>query len=105
MTIPVLAAVAVLLGISAEGWFGLAIVAMCEVGGEQHAGSALGFGLTWVFAGGVITPALYQLVMERAGIPAAWHAVSIVSFLALLPAAAAIALAKRPAATSTEGLA
>jgi hypothetical protein len=95
MRIPVLAAVAVLLGVSAEGWFGLAIVAMCEVGGEEHAGSALGFGLTWVFAGGVVTPAVFQFIMSSAGIPAAWHAVALISILAVLPAAGAIVLSKR----------
>ncbi len=69
MAIPVLAAVAVALGFSAEGWFGIAIVAMAEVGGETHAGSALGFGLTWVFAAGVVTPTLFSLLMQSAGIP------------------------------------
>jgi MFS family permease len=98
MAIPVLAGVAVLLGISAEGWFGLAIVAMAEVGGEAHAGSALGFGLTWVFAGGVITPALFQFIMQTSGIPTAWHVLAALSIAGVLPAAAAIALAKRPAA-------
>jgi MFS family permease len=98
MAIPVLAGVAVLLGISAEGWFGLAIVAMAEVGGETHAGSALGFGLTWVFAGGVVTPALFQFVMQNSGIPTAWHLLAALSIAGIVPAAAAIALAKRPAA-------
>jgi len=97
MAIPVLAGVAVLLGISAEGWFGLAIVAMAEVGGEAHAGSALGFGLTWVFAGGVVTPQLFQLAMQSWGIPTAWHLLAVISLAGLVPAAAAIALAKRPA--------
>ncbi len=94
MPIPVLAGVAVALGFSAEGWFGLAIVAIAEVGGEEHAGSALGFALTWVFAAGVIAPALFQWLMQSAGAPAAWHALAILTLLGIAPAAASIALGK-----------
>ena len=100
MPIPVLAAVAVLLGFSAEGWFGVAIVAMAEIGGEEQAGSALGFGLTWIFAAGVLTPPLFQLVMQHAGIPAAWHTLAIVSLLGLVPAAGVIGPAKTQGSVS-----
>ncbi len=101
LPISVLAGVAVLLGISAEGWFGIAVVAMAEVGGENHAGSALGFGLTWVMATGILTPAIFQAIMQNAGIPAAWHAVALFSLCGVIPAIAAtmLASAKR---TSTE---
>ncbi len=97
-----LAGVAVLLGISAEGWFGIAVVAMAEVGGETHAGSALGFGLTWVMATGIITPALFQGIMQTAGIPAAWHALAVLSLCGVIPSIAAMMLvdAKRPTAES-----
>ena len=100
MPIPVLAAVAVALGFSAEGWFGLAIVAMAEVGGEEHAGSALGFGLTWVFAAGVIAPTLFALVMRELGVPAAWHALALLSLIGLVPAAAAVLLSRRYATSA-----
>lgn len=102
LPISVLAGVAVLLGLSAEGWFGVAIVAMAEVGGEQHAGSALGFGLTWVMGTGIITPAIFQAIMQGAGIPAAWHALAVLSLCGVVPAVAATMLVdmKRPSAES-----
>ena len=89
--------IAVLLGFSAEGWFGLAIVALAEVGGEEHAGAALGFALTWVFIAGVVTPPVFQGIMSSAGIPAAWHILAIFSFIGVIPAGAAIAFARRSA--------
>ncbi len=87
MSLPALVGIALALGFAAEGWFGMAIIAMAEVGGEEHAGSALGFSLTWVFAAGVVTPALFQLTMQRAGIPAAWHGLAVLSLIGLVPAA------------------
>lgn len=94
MPLAALAGVAVLLGAAAEGWFGLAIVAMAEVGGEQHAGSALGVGLTWVMATAIVTPTAFQSVMQNAGIPNAWHALALLCLAGVLPAAGAIALAR-----------
>lgn len=87
--------IAVLLGFSTEGWFGLAIVAIAEVGGEEHAGAALGFALTWVYVIGVVTPAVFQAMMSGAGIPSAWHMLAIFSLIGVIPATAAIALARR----------
>lgn len=87
--------IAVLLGLSTEGWFGVAIVAIAEVGGEEHAGAALGFALTWVFIIGVITPAIFQSIMSGAGIPAAWHILALFSLIGIIPAFAAITLARR----------
>lgn len=92
MPLPALAGVAVLLGFAAEGWFGVGIVAMAEVGGEEHAGSALGFGLTWVMATAVVTPALFQWIMETAGIPAAWHVLALLSLAGVIPATGALVL-------------
>jgi MFS family permease len=94
MPIAALAGVAVLLGAAAEGWFGVAIVAMAEVGGKELAGSALGFGLTWVMAVAIVTPAAFQWMMQAFGIPAAWHVVSVLSLAGVIPAAGAIALAR-----------
>lgn len=97
MPVAALAGVAVVLGISAEGWFGLAIVAMAEVGGEQRAGSALGFGLTWIMLAGVFVPAGFQAMMQAVGIPAAWHALALLSLAGIIPAAAAMAVSRNPA--------
>jgi MFS family permease len=95
MPLAAIAGVAVLLGAAAEGWFGLAIVAMAEVGGEEHAGSALGFGLTFVMAVAIVMPVIFQSIMESAGIPTAWHALALLSIAGLIPAVGAIALTKR----------
>ncbi|MBV8637303.1 MAG: MFS transporter [Candidatus Eremiobacteraeota bacterium] len=97
-----LGGIAVLLGISAEGWFGVAVVAMAEVGGEEHAGSALGFGLTWVMGTGIVTPAIFQAIMQGAGIPAAWETLAVLSLCGVIPAVAAMMLmdVKRPSAES-----
>jgi MFS family permease len=95
MPLAAIAGVAVLLGAAAEGWFGLAIVAMAEVGGEEHAGSALGFGLTWVMATAIFMPVVFQWIMESAGIPTAWHALALLSLAGLIPALGAIVVSKR----------
>lgn len=95
MPLEAVTGIAVLLGFSTEGWFGLAIVAIAEVGGEEHAGAALGFALTWVFIIAVITPAVFQGLMSGAGIPAAWHMLALFSLIGVIPASAAIALARR----------
>jgi MFS family permease len=97
-----LAGVAVLLGAAAEGWFGLAIVAMAEVGGEEHAGSALGFGLTWVMAMAIVMPTAFQWMMQNAGIPAAWHALALLSLGGVIPAAGAIILSRSHATPARE---
>lgn len=95
MPLPAIAGVAVLLGAAAEGWFGLAIVAMAEVGGEEHAGSALGFGLTWVMAIAIFMPVAFQWIMQNAGIPTAWHALALLCIAGLIPAIGAIAVSRR----------
>src|SRR5579885_452012 len=95
MRAPALAAVAVVLGFCAEGWFGLAIIAMAEAGGEKDAGSALGLGMTIVMAAGVVTPPLFQSLMNNGGIAAAWNALALLSLAGVVPILAAIALSKR----------
>jgi MFS family permease len=95
LRIPALAAVAVLLGFSIEGWFGLAVIAMAETGGEKDAGSALGFGMTLVMAAGVITPPVFQSLMHDAGIGMAWNALAVLMLAGIVPIAAAIALSRR----------
>jgi MFS family permease len=92
---PALAGVAAALGLSAEGWFGVAIIAMAEVGGEEHAGSALGFGLTWVMLSGAAVPIVFGAIVQSAGFPAAWHGLAALSIAGLIPAAGAIALSRR----------
>jgi MFS family permease len=102
MPLAALAGVAVLLGFAAEGWFGLAIVAMAEVGGEELAGSALGFGLTWVMAMAIVTPTVFQWIMEGAGIPTAWHILALLSIVGVIPAFGAIVLARRQRSLSPQ---
>ena len=78
--------IAALLGFTAEGWFGVAIIAMAEIGGQELAGEAVGFGLTWVFAAGVVAPLVLGFVIDTAGFPAAWHWLSLAVLLGVVPA-------------------
>ena len=71
------------LGFAAEGWFGLALIAMAESGGEEHAGGALGFGFIWMFAAALAAPVGIGLVEGSAGYGTAW---SVTAALGLLPA-------------------
>ena len=86
-TIPIACAVAIVLGFAGEGWFGLSVCAMAEIGGEEHAGSALGFGLTWVYAMAVVAPVGFNALVDNAGYPFAWTATAVISCAAVLPLA------------------
>ncbi len=83
------APVVVLLGFAGEGTFGLVLIAMAEIGGEEHAGGALGFGLTLTFAAGIGAPLLFGLVAGRYGYAAAWTLAAASGVLAALSAAIA----------------
>ena len=80
------AAASLLLGFAGEGWFGLSLIAMAEIGGEEHAGGALGFGLTGTFAMGVVAPLIFGAIVARSSYGAAWEATAIISLAAAVPA-------------------
>jgi len=86
-SIAIACAVALVLGFAGEGWFGLAVCAMAEIGGEEHAGSALGFGLTWVYAMAVVAPVGFNAIANSAGYPFAWSITALISCAAILPLA------------------
>lgn len=81
-----LASAALVLGFTAEGWNGLSIVAMAEVGGEKHAGAALGAGLTLVWAAGVVFPPIFQGMFGHIGTNGAWEVTAVLSVLGAIPA-------------------
>ena len=65
------ALLAAALGFTAEGWLGVAVIGFAEIGGEEHAGSALGVGLTWTLAAAAFaTPALFGALVQVHGFAA-----------------------------------
>jgi MFS family permease len=80
------AAVAVALGFTAEGWLGVSVIGFAEIGGEEHAGSALGVGLTWTLFAAFVTPTLFGAIGEIYGFDVAWRAVALLEVLGVVPA-------------------
>lgn len=74
-----------LLGLTASGWNGLMAAALSEVGGTQRAASALGLGLTGIFAASAIAPWVFGLTADRTSLNAAWAVVALLSFVATAP--------------------
>lgn len=83
------------LGFSAEGWFGVAVIGFAEIGGEEHAGTALGVALTWVFLAGFVAPTLFGALAEAHGYPYAWRSLAFLELLAIVPALLASAFMRR----------
>lgn len=80
------AALAVALGFTAEGWLGVSVIGFAEIGGEEHAGSALGVGLTWTLFAAFVTPTLFGAIGEIYGFDVAWRAIALLEVLGVLPA-------------------
>jgi MFS family permease len=80
------AALAVALGFTAEGWLGVSVIGFAEIGGEEHAGSALGVGLTWTLFAAFVTPTLFGAIGEIYGFDVAWRAVALLEVLGVVPA-------------------
>ncbi len=97
----ILAVLAALLGFSAEGWFGVAVLAIAEVGGEEHSGSALGAALTFIFIAGCLAPIVIGAVSEVHGYAFAWRGVAFVQALAVIPALFATAYMRRVSETAS----
>jgi ACS family hexuronate transporter-like MFS transporter len=74
-----------LLGLTAAGWNGLMAAALSEVGGTERAASALGLGLTGIFAASAVAPWLFGFAADRTSLGWAWGAVSAMSLLATAP--------------------
>lgn len=82
----VVGAIVFVLGFSAVGWFGLIVIALAEIGGDEHSGSALGAGLTWTFLASFIGPIVFGAIADDRGFPAAWEALAAFVLCGVPPA-------------------
>lgn len=80
------AIVAAGLGFTAEGWFGVSVTGMAEIGGEEHSGSALGVGETWAMAAGFVAPTIFGALAEVHGLDYAWRALAFLQIVGIVPA-------------------
>lgn len=86
--IGVLVAVAAVAGIALIGFQGLWVVMVTEMAGPERAGTATGFGVTFISTAIALSPPLYGLVADAAGsYRAIWAALAGVLVLAFVPAA------------------
>jgi len=99
---PAALGVAAVLGLSAAAWNGLFAAVQAEIGGPERAGSSLGVGLTAIYGAGALAPPLFGALVDRAGFALAWHVLSAVVLLGVLPALTARRLlrAQRAAAAA-----
>jgi MFS family permease len=96
-----IAVLAAALGFCAEGWFGVGAIAFAEIGGEEHAGSALGVALTWVFFAAFVAPTLFGALADSRGYPFAWRSVALLSIVGVVPALLAAAAMRHAAPSKT----
>ncbi|HKU81437.1 MAG TPA: MFS transporter [Candidatus Tumulicola sp.] len=88
-------ALAAVLGFAAEGWFGVSVIAIAEIGGEEHSGSALGVALTAIFFAAFASPTIFGAVVESRGYPFAWESLSLLVAAGIVPALLATGMARR----------
>jgi MFS family permease len=93
-------ALAIALGFSAEGWFGVAVIAFAEIGGEEHAGSALGAALTWAFFAAFVSPTVFGAIAEVRGYAFAWRSLALLALVGVIPAVLASTATRRFATRS-----
>jgi MFS family permease len=91
-SIYVLAAV---MGFSAEGWFGVGVIAIAEIGGEDHSGSALGVALTWIFFAAFVSPTIFGALAQGLGYRFAWTTFAALALAGIVPALLASAFIRR----------
>lgn len=89
-----------ILGFAAEGWFGVAVIAIAEVGGEEHSGSALGVALTAVFFAAFAAPTVFGALAQARGYAFAWQSTALLVGAGIVPALLATGLVRRFAARS-----
>jgi hypothetical protein len=77
---------ALALGFTAEGWIGVSVIGFAEIGGEEHAGSALGVGLTWTLLAAFATPALFGALAQVHGYDVAWRGLALLVAFGVVPA-------------------
>jgi MFS family permease len=84
----VLVVVAAIAGIALIGFQGLWVVMVTEMAGPERAGTATGFGVTFISTAIALSPPLYGLIADAAGsYRAIWAALAGVLVLAFVPAA------------------
>jgi MFS family permease len=84
----VLVVVAAIAGVGLIGFQGLWVVMVTEMAGPDRAGTATGFGVTFISTAIALSPPLYGLVADAAGsYRAIWVALAGVLLLAFVPAA------------------
>jgi MFS family permease len=74
-----------LLGVSVAGWNGLMATALSEIGGPTRAASALGLGLTGIFAASAIAPWLFGLAADAHSLRWAWGWVALLAWSGMAP--------------------
>jgi MFS family permease len=79
-------ALAFALGFTAEGWVGVGVIGLAEIGGEAHSGSALGVGLTWTLLAAAVTPMIFGALAQVRGFGDAWHWLAFLQLLGVVPA-------------------
>jgi len=82
----IVALAAAVLGFSAEGWLGVGVIAIAEIGGAEHSGSALGAGLTWIFVAAFVAPTLFGAIADVHGYGFAWRAMAGLQLAGIVPA-------------------
>ncbi len=81
----VIFALAGALGFSAAAWNGLWATAQAEIGGQRHAGSALGASLTMIYIVGAIVPPIFGAIVDRNGFAYAWNVLAVIVALGIIP--------------------
>jgi len=74
-----------LLGLTASGWNGLMAAALSEVGGVERAASALGLGLTAIFAASAIAPWAFGTFADHTSLNWAWAGVAALALIGVVP--------------------
>ncbi|HEY3675658.1 MAG TPA: MFS transporter [Candidatus Tumulicola sp.] len=95
-------ALAAVLGFSAEGWFGVAVIGIAEIGGEEHSGSALGVSLTFIFFAAFAAPTVFGAIAQAFGYDFAWRSLAILVATGIVPALLSSAVVRRLAVRPRE---
>jgi sugar phosphate permease len=82
--VPLFAASA-LLGCSGAGWNGLFATALAEVGGVERAASALGLGLTAIFAASAVAPTAFGALADASSLHVAWSVMAALALAGVVP--------------------
>jgi sugar phosphate permease len=74
-----------LLGCSGAGWNGLFATALAEVGGVERAASALGLGLTAIFAASAVAPTAFGALADASSLHVAWSVMATLALAGVVP--------------------